>query len=274
MGFAEMIATRKLPDEYAQWNARWGAPFGRRWLDRLPVRVPYRVRWLRPFRPWVGMFGFQINNSTREYEYPWCFHATPLKPGMRVLEIGGSLAGFQFVLSSLGLEVVNVDPGEDDKPRGKCWPLTLELHDKLNRSFGTSVTLRKCFIEEAGLDDASFDRVFAISVLEHIPQRPLTSLMSHVHRVLKPDGLLVATVDLFLDAKPFTEYESNAFGTNVDIRSLVFDHGFELIQGEPSELHGFGPFEPAAITRRVAAGELLKGNYPALAQCFACRKKA
>ena len=45
-----------------------------------------------------GPFGGQGNNSTREFEYPWCFHTAKLETGMHVLEVGGGLAGFQFVL--------------------------------------------------------------------------------------------------------------------------------------------------------------------------------
>jgi SAM-dependent methyltransferase len=268
-----MIARKELPIQYQWWNTQWGAPFGHKWLFRMPFRVPYRVRWLWPLRWWAGMFGFQTNNTTREYEYPWCFYCSPLHQGMRVLEIGGSLSGFQFVLSKLGIDVINLDPGEEEKPRGKCWPISLDKHDRLNRSFRTHVKLCKCFIQDAGFPDACFDRVFAISVLEHIPEDELGVLMSHVKRVLKPNGILVATVDLFLDVQPFSEKPANMFGRNVNIASLLEKTGFRLVNGETSELYGFPAFDPERIKERVANGEFLEGIYPALAQCFACVKK-
>ena len=125
---------------------------------------------------------------------------------MRILEIGGSLAGFQFVLSKLGMQVVNLDPGEEVKPRGKCWPLSLGLHSKLNRSFGTSVTLRKCFIEEAAFADASFDRIFAISVLEHIPQELLSLLVACKSRTQTGRGISS-------NRRPFLERQTVHAGT-------------------------------------------------------------
>jgi len=261
-----MIARRNLPPDYVRWNARWGAPFGHRWARRLSVGL----RWRRPLRPWVGYFAFQNNNTTREFEYPWCHSATQLYPGMSVLEIGGSLSGFQFVLNKEGVAVVNLDPGEES--RGKGWPLTPAAHAALNRAFGTNVTLKHCFIEKAGLADATFDRVFAISVLEHIPAVDLDTLMAHVRRVLKPDGLLVATIDLFLDVKPFGEAETNVYGRNINVYDLITRYGFHLVHGVPTELYGFPEFDPAGIATRARAGEFLSGSYPGLVQCVVCRQ--
>ena len=261
-----MIAKRTIPHDYLSWNRRWGAPFGRLWARRLPMGV----RWRRPLRPWVGMFAFQCNNTTRAFEYPWCFHATPLAPGLRVLEIGGSLSGFQLLLSKLGMDVVNLDPGED--ARGKTWPLSDSALACLNRAYGTRVKLERKFIEEADLEDESFDRVFAISVIEHIGERDLDSLMTHVRRVLKPDGLFVATIDLFLDLQPFTDRPSNEYGSNVSVRRLLEAHGFELASGDPSELYGFPEFDADRIRDRVAAAEFLVGSYPLLVQAIVCRK--
>jgi hypothetical protein len=64
--------------------------------------------------PWrarlVGCFAFQGNNTTRAFEYPWIFETVSPSPGMKLLEIGGSLSGLQFALNLAGCDVVNVDP--------------------------------------------------------------------------------------------------------------------------------------------------------------------
>jgi SAM-dependent methyltransferase len=262
----DVIARKTLPDNYRRWNTRWGAPFGHHWLQWLSVGL----RWRRPLRPWVGMFAFQNNNTTRAFEYPWCYFATPLGPGMTALEIGGSLSGFQFVLSKEQLKVVNLDPGESS--RGKGWPLTPKAHACLNRALRTDVVLKHCFIEQAHLEDESFDRVFAISVLEHIPPDDLAVLMTHVRRVLKPDGILVATIDLFLDVEPFTREPKNPYGRNVNLFDLFDRHGFQLTTGNPSELYGFPTFVTDDIAVRARKGEFLIGSYPGLVQCLTCRK--
>jgi SAM-dependent methyltransferase len=261
-----VIARHEIPDKFRRWNAHWGAPFGRRWLRWLPAGT----RWRRPVRPWAGLFAFQTNNTTRAFEYPWCYFATPLAPGMTVLEIGGALSGFQFVLSKEGLTVVNLDPGEAS--HGKGWPVTPVAHSCLNRAFRTDVRLANCFIDQAGFADTSFDRVFAISVLEHIPADDLATLMDQLRRVLKPDGILVATADLFLNAAPFTPAPSNEYGRNIDLCAMIRRSGFELTTGTPEELCGFPGFDPGQIARRAEAGEFLIGSYPGLVQCFTCRK--
>lgn len=167
-----MLARRHIPKSYHQWNRKWGAPSGRRWFRLLPFRAKLK-RWF-PRIP--GPFAYQINNTTRRFEYPWAFFAAPLSSKLNVLEIGGGLAGFQFVLSRLGIKVVNVDPAEAAEGRG--WPVTPEQIERLNRSFGTSVRLVNCFLEEADLRPRSFDRIFAISTLEHIPEHQVDPIVA------------------------------------------------------------------------------------------------
>src|SRR5688572_30945979 len=104
-----VLAPARMPLKYRWFNLKWGSPNGR--LVRGILSRPGRMK------PWrarlVGCFGFQGNNTTRAYEYPWAFHAVGPRPGLKVLEIGGSLSGFQFALSQAGCEVVNVDPGDE-----------------------------------------------------------------------------------------------------------------------------------------------------------------
>ena len=139
-----MLAPAALPDNYRQWNLANGAPFGRpiprkRLLDYF--RPPKSVEQLR------GPFSIQENNTTREFEYPWAFYSAEIKPGMRVLDLGGGLSGFQFVLDKNGCDVVNVDPGMEAKGLG--WPCDLASMKKLNGFFGTNVELRNTTIENA-----------------------------------------------------------------------------------------------------------------------------
>lgn len=208
--------TPEVLAKYAAWNKKWDAPFG-------------------------GMFANQDNNGTRAFEYPWAFYATPLQQGMKVLDFGGSLGGFQFVLDKEGAEVHTVDPGEEAK--GKGWPVNQESMDRLNALYKTQVTLHNCFIEEAKLPPYSFDRVFSISVIEHIPGEHIRSAVKEIANALKPGGYFIATIDLFLDIHPFTEKTSNHFGTNIDIKRLVQESGLTLEYGNKNELYGYDEFD-------------------------------
>ena len=253
-----MIGRRQLPAHFAEWNRRWGAPYGKR--PRYMIRGQ-AVRFRAP--QVVGPFGFQPDNSiTRRFEYPWAFHAVPLRPGMRAVEIGGSLAGLQFVLSREGVRVINVDPGER---AAHGWPVNHESIARLNRAFGTDVELRNCYIEEAGLEDASVDLVYSISTIEHIPLELLPSILHEVERILVPGGRFVLTVDLFLDLEPFSYETENITGRNVDVRWLVETSRLELEQGERSELYGYPQFDPKRIMGKLFSYEY--GHfYPSLAQ--------
>ena len=262
-----MIAPRQLPDSYRHWNLVHGAPHGRELLRSS------LVKWLFSKRAWErrrGPFAIQGNNPTRAFEYPWAFQAAGIQPGMRVLEVGGSLSGFQFVLSELGCSVVNVDPGLE--ATGVGWPCDQNSLRELNALFGTSVELRNCVIEEAALEEGTYDRVFSVSVLEHLPEKEITEVMKHAYRCLKPGGLFILTVDLFLNLKPFTDRETNEYGRNQDLRWLIAQAPFERLEGKSSELFGFPEFDSAQIQRDL--DRYLIGYYPVLIQCVVLRKPA
>ena len=92
-----------------------------------------------------GPFTIQDNNTTRRAEYPWAYFATPLEPGLQVLELGGSLAGFQFVLDRAGCRVTNVDPGNESHGRG--WPVDHGEHTDAESGIRNSGSAAKLFLE-------------------------------------------------------------------------------------------------------------------------------
>jgi len=261
-----VLLRRDVPASYEPWNRRWGAPHGH------PVGraiLPHKLRSLPGAAQLIGPFGFQPNSDTRRLEYPWAFEALELAPGMRVVEVGGSNSGFQFVLDQAGCSVVNVDPGE--AARGVGWPVTPEFTARLNQRFGSRVELRNCFIEDAKLDDASFDRALSISAIEHIPRSEIPGILDHVRRALKPGGLFVVTVDLFLDLEPFTSATENRWGTNVPIRWLVEQSGLELVVGKREELLGYDEFDAARIDA-MREQFYVGAAWPVMVQAFVLRK--
>jgi SAM-dependent methyltransferase len=119
---------------------------------------------------------------------------------------------------------------------------------------------------EAGLEDDSADVLLSVSAIEHFAPADLAELGEHARRILKPGGIAVLTIDLFLDLAPFTDAASNRYGTNVDVSSLLESCGLRLVEGRPEELHGFPTFDPGSIQSDL--GRLFVGTYPSLAQCI------
>ena len=198
-----MLARRNLPAQYGAWNKKHGAPFGFRRAD-LPIARRHRAR--VAFPRLSGPFGHQENSRTRIFEYPWAWHAVPVVAGTTAVDVGGSLAGFQFALAQAGVEVVNVDPGREATGRG--WSVNAQSLGRLNRAFGTNVRLLNMTLAEAALPSNSVDTVYSISTIEHIPVDELPALMREIERILKPGGACVLTVDLFLNLRPFSNREA------------------------------------------------------------------
>lgn len=261
-----MLAPVQLPKHFAAWNRAHGAPIG---FER-PRRTLFRrfysdEAWLRLAGPFAIQPG---NNSTRRFEYPWAFQAAGLSQPADVVELGGSLAGLQFVLARLGHRVTNVDPGLE--AGGLGWPVDQASITRLNGWFGTDVRLANTTLDRAGLADASVDTIFSISVLEHLTDDELTSVMQHARRILRPGGRFVITLDLFLNLAPFTRREKNEYGTNKNVRRMAEESGLELLQGERAELNGFPEFNAASVQENLE--RYLIGSYPVLTQCIVLGK--
>lgn len=267
-----MLATRELPPSFREWNRRWHAPFGRRLgRNRLDERA-LSTRALRALEsrttPGIracGPFAWQWNSSIREFEYPWAFERVEARGrSLTVVEIGGGMSGLQWVLARRGHLVVNVDPGL--AARGRGWELSAERHARVSRALRAPVELVPATLGAAGLQDGFADVLLSVSAIEHFAPEDLDELAAHARRVLKPDGVAILTVDLFLDLAPFTAAERNRYGTNIDVRDLLDRCSLSLVDGRPEEIFGFAAFDHRAVQGDL--GRLLVGTYPGLAQCI------
>lgn len=261
-----MLAPAAIPELYRQWNLTNGAPFG---YPRFKKSALDYFRRRKSKEQLGGPFSIQANNTTREFEYPWAFYSAEIKSGMRVLELGGGLSGFQFILDRNGCNVVNVDPGMEAKGLG--WPCDLDSMKKLNALFGTNVELRNTTIESAALNDNSMDLAFSISVIEHLTDIDIANAMEHIHRCLRPGGLFVLTVDLFLNLQPFCSRLTNQYGRNQDVRRMVKTQNWEIVKGNQEQLFGFDAFKADSILCNLEK-YLIGRYYPVLVQCLVLRK--
>jgi SAM-dependent methyltransferase len=161
--------------------------------------------------------------------------------------------------------VTNVDPGLN--ARGIGWEVSAERHRALSRAFGAAVTLVPTTLASAGIRDHSVDVLLSVSTIEHFAPPDLAEFCDHAARVLRPDGVAILSIDLFLDLAPFCAATQHQYGTNVDVRQLLADAGLVLREGEPAELYGFPEFSTDRVLQQLS-GYLVGQSYPALAQCL------
>jgi SAM-dependent methyltransferase len=264
-----MLGRLRMPQEYQDFNTKWGAPFG--YPAATPVLLKQRHE--RP-DPAYGPFAYQLHSGTRTFEYPWAYHAARTSPGTRVLDVGGCVGGLQYVFALEGCAVTNADPCDNESggwPQTR-WPVGPDLHEQLNETFGTNVRLVQKRVQEADLPAGSFDRAISLSVIEHLAPADARDMVEHILSLLVPGGLLVATVDLFLDLKPFGVLNRNCFGTNIDLCRLIDGLDADLVEGDRRELFGFPEFD---VDRLVAQIDdlYLSPTYPCLTQALVLRKR-
>jgi 2-polyprenyl-3-methyl-5-hydroxy-6-metoxy-1,4-benzoquinol methylase len=261
-----MLARRNLPDQYAQWNRTWGAPYGR--SLPLPVASYKKLQSYSLMQRLRGPFAFQGNSTTRAYEYPWTYHQLHNLGPSRIVEIGGAFSGLQFVLAKDGHEVHNVDPFFD-YGRGGYEVEAAEEHASLNRAFGTNVILHKSTLPEADLT-GRFSAIVCVSTLEHLPPESIEATLSTVKRLIAPGGLVVLTIDLFLNLAPFCDRTTNIWGSNSSVAWIEDILGYEMIAGERTELYGYKEFSADNVLGRLEEFAVNAG-YPQMAQLVTFR---
>jgi SAM-dependent methyltransferase len=147
--------------------------------------------------PWaVDLLSRPQFYASRLWEYPWAVFESGVKAGMRCADVGCGQSPFTIYLKEIGCEVVGFDPDYGTPAGWYCHGVPI--------SFAKSTGIRfvKCGMEALECPDEFFDRVFCISVLEHIPyRRNLVAGMREIARVLKPGGLALITVDVLMFQK-------------------------------------------------------------------------
>jgi len=125
--------------------------------------------------------GLRGRGPFRDWEYPPALLALDLRPGMRCLSIGASNCLLSVLLAGRYPEhFVGIDIA-DDYAR---W-----IEDSGATAFQVMDATAMTF------PDDSFDRVFSVSVLEHIPDDGDTRTGQEIARVLAPGGRAVLTFE-------------------------------------------------------------------------------
>jgi len=204
----------------------------------------------------------------RRVEYPWAILNGNLNKPMKILDVGSGVSLFPVYLGSKGYDVISIDP---DKI------LMERLSPKLAEFSGVKVNYQLGDVTNLNFDDCVFDRVYCISVIEHLEEEIVNGNYFNYHkqnldvkaigellRVLKPGGLLILTFDWNEDPDEHRSYKLDDIYERVlkSYRSnLVSDKKPELNWNELKEKHleaekSFPPYN--YINEGWAIGVILK----------------
>jgi SAM-dependent methyltransferase len=200
-----------------------------------------------------GWVADPLHQWSRQYEYPFVLQRILDELQRRngasvdVLDAGSGATFFPYQLESVlpGGSITCCDYDASLAP----------IFDAVNRERESAVRFEQADLRKLPFDEASFDIVYCISVLEHT--NSYGEIAREFHRVLRPGGLLVATYDIGLDgvseispreARALNESVVATFG-NSDLADGAFDLPGDAITS-------------ASIGRRQP--ELLPWRYPLL----------
>ncbi len=144
-----------------------------------------------------------FNGDLKDVQRPWALKAVlaALPPGSRVIEIGAGEPVVAGALAELGYDVTVVDPYEG----AGNGPVEYEHYV---RKFNNVRIIKDIFSSNLPLSPASFDAVFSVSVLEHIPTGDLPDLFFAIKKFLRPEGYSIHCADSVIKGND-TEFHYN-----------------------------------------------------------------
>lgn len=125
------------------------------------------------------------------------FDRLQLRPGHRLLDLGCGAGRHSFTAFQLGAHTVALDYSADDLPQVRQWfGAIAEAGDAPE---GTGAGVMRGDALALAFPDNTFDRIIISEVLEHITND--AGALAEVYRVLKPGGIVAATVPAYFPEK-------------------------------------------------------------------------
>lgn len=154
------------------------------------------------------------SNYTRDWEYPWAYLNSNLKGRLKILDIGPGKSDFPQFLKNKGHNVSIIDIFNR-----KGWGIKafLKKNQKINYQIED--------VRDMSWKNDTFDRIFCISVLEHLKnQEDILKALNEIKRVVKKGGLIIITYDSYLKEFPSLR-ELNMEKTRKKLRLKAYKKG-------------------------------------------------
>jgi hypothetical protein len=170
--------------------------FGSETLEPLIDRIPDPAALLTMRLSARSTTGFYPDHSPRLWEYPVVARLVTehLDPGSRLVDVGAGVSPLSPFLNSRGYLVETVDPS----PNVREWPDHLEWNEWGYLDYaarGLATRSWNCTLDRLP-SRPSFDGVYSVSVIEHVPAKKRRALLADISSRTRVDGLVVLTIDL------------------------------------------------------------------------------
>ena len=151
----------------------------------LPLVLNKKISSTKHFREWLRV----PMNYVRIIELPLTLELLGLKKNESILDISSPKL-LSLYLAVNGFDKITISDLLD---------YFIEDFKQLSDEFGISPKLEAFDATNIPYEDNSFDKVFSVSVLEHIPDLGDIEVVKEVSRVLKPGGTFVMTLPAYKD---------------------------------------------------------------------------
>ncbi|MEL6725959.1 MAG: class I SAM-dependent methyltransferase [Pseudomonadota bacterium] len=180
--------------------------------------------------------------------------------GKRIAEIGGGESRILPLLKDAN-ECFNIEPfeGADNGPESEIF---IDNVQNIRTTVGAF---------DPVLEDSTFDTLFSISVVEHVPDEDFQSFFNDCVRILKPGGVMYHAIDLYVADEPSVFWENrykmyrNAVNNHPDVEPIsdIFEGPLaftpDMASNPDQIMHGWKTISPALNDlRQIAQSVSLK----------------
>ena len=178
-----------------------------------------------------------LHNFIRSWEYPFVysniFDLLRNRKKIKILDVGSGVTFFPYSLSELGFSVIALD----NDPKTKIG--LNKSNQAMSKKYG-ELEILIADAKKIPLKKESFDLVYSISVLEHIPNNHL--VIKELARILKRNGFCILTFDINLnkndigvDSDGFKKLKENIDKYFIPYGQTRLTHPFDIISTKNSK---------------------------------------
>lgn len=203
----------------------------------------YVNRWKGNFHPWGAKEPEKIIiHWSRELEYPWAVINGEVRKEYKILDCGcGGSPLLPYLIETTKCKGYGIDNGAvvvcDSKP--SLLPNLKRFYINPSEVMDEDIIIKKQNINDIKYPNNYFDRVFCISVIEHLKQNVAEKGIREMVRVLKPGGKLLITMDHTSHENHIKSWCVGKYQLIIKLTGLKLDGDSNFTVPLDDEVHGY-----------------------------------